>query len=145
MGDPALLSALSRFSASRLATEAATAADPQMEGAKSPRQVTKARPQSPTLINDSVLFLRVQAAADYFSLDPALMQQVPPVVVDVILDPFVWNVFPRSLVPTAAWMVLVVVVAMVVARWVGRELGRVIDDARAERDEQEKKKTKKET
>ena len=62
------------------------------------------------------------------------MRDVPPVAVDVILDPFLWNVFPRSLVPTAAWGVLVAVVAGVVARWVVREVGRVIEDARVERE-----------
>jgi hypothetical protein len=67
------------------------------------------------------------------------MQNVPPVVVDVILDPFLWNVFPRSLVPTAGWIVVVAVLAGVVARWVVRELGRVIEDARVERDQEGKK------
>lgn len=61
------------------------------------------------------------------------MRDVPPVAVDVILDPFLWNVFPRSLVPTAAWVVVVAVLAGVVARWVVGEVGRVIEDARVER------------
>jgi hypothetical protein len=68
------------------------------------------------------------------------MRDVPPVAVDVILDPFLWNVFPRSLVPTAGWIVVVAIVAGVVARWVVGELGRVIEDARVERDEVEAKK-----
>lgn len=68
------------------------------------------------------------------------MRDVPPVAVDVILDPFLWNVFPRSLVPTAGWIVVVAVLAGVVARWVVGELGRVIEDARVERDEGEAKK-----
>lgn len=68
------------------------------------------------------------------------MRDVPPVAVDVILDPFLWNVFPRSLVPTAGWIVVVAIVAGVVARWVVGELGRVIEDARFERDEVEAKK-----
>lgn len=62
------------------------------------------------------------------------MRDVPPVAVDVILDPFLWNVFPRSLVPTAGWIVVVAVVAGVVGRWVVGELGRVIEDARVERE-----------
>lgn len=82
----------------------------------------------------------MSAVADYFSPDPALMRDVPPVSVDVILDPFLWNVFPRSLVPTAGWIVVVAVVAAVVGRWVVGELGRVIEDARMERDETEGKK-----
>jgi hypothetical protein len=71
------------------------------------------------------------------------MRNVPPVVVDVILDPFLWNVFPRSLVPTAGWIVVVAVLAGVVGRWVVREVGRVIEDARVEREgEGERKKEK---
>jgi hypothetical protein len=93
-------------------------------------------------MTDSVLFLRVRAAADYFSANEALMRDVPPVAVDLILDPFLWNVFPRSLVPTAAWIGVVAVVALVVARWVAGELGRVVDDAKKERELQEGKKAR---
>lgn len=57
----------------------------------------------------------------------------------MILDPFLWNVFPRSLVPTAGWIVVVAVVAGVVGRWVVGELGRVIEDARVEREGEGKK------
>lgn len=96
----------------------------------------------PAPVVDSVLFLRVRAAADYFSLDEGLMRDVPPVAVDVILDPFLWNVFPRSLVPTAGWIVVVGVVAVVVARWVAAEIGRVIDDGRREREVEEKESKK---
>lgn len=37
------------------------------------------------------------------------MQTVPPVLVDIILDPYVLNVLPRSLVPTAAYILVVAV------------------------------------
>lgn len=67
------------------------------------------------------------------------MRNVEPVAVDLILDPFLWNVFPRSLVPTAGWIVVVAVVAVFVARWVGAELGRVVEDARRAREVEEKK------
>lgn len=84
----------------------------------------------PAPTTDSVLFLRVQAAADYFTTDEALMRDVPPVGVDLILDPFLLNVFPRSLVPTAGWIVAVAVLAVFVARWVSGEVGTVVQDAR---------------
>lgn len=58
------------------------------------------------------------------------MDNVPPVAVDLILDPFLWNVFPRSLVPTAGWILVVAAVAFVIARWVAAEIGRVMNDAR---------------
>jgi len=35
-----------------------------------------------------------------------LMEDVPPVFVDIILDPYLFNVFPRSLGPTAAYILL---------------------------------------
>lgn len=58
------------------------------------------------------------------------MQNVPPVAVDLILDPFLFNVFPRSLVPTAGWIVLVAIFAVVLGRWVVKEVGRAVGDAR---------------
>lgn len=61
------------------------------------------------------------------------MQHVPPVAVDLILDPFLLNIFPRSLVPTAGWILVVAVLATVLGRWIVAEVGRVIDDARRQR------------
>lgn len=134
-GDPTLLSSLSTFSTTRLAT---LASNPQAYLHSLRQHSTKPAPD-PAPTSDSVLFLRVRAAADYFSPNTALMRDVPPVAVDVILDPFLGNVFPRSLVPTAAWGVVVAVVAGVFGRWVVAELGRVIEDARVERDGEGKK------
>jgi len=62
------------------------------------------------------------------------------VAVDLILDPFVLNVFPRSLIPTAGWISVVAIVAVLIARWISSELGRVIDDARREGEEEKKDK-----
>lgn len=70
--------------------------------------------------------MRIDAVADYFTMSESLMQTVPPVAADIILDPFLGNVFPRSLVPTACWGLVVVVVAVVVSRWVVKEIGRVV-------------------
>lgn len=75
---------------------------------------------------ESALFLRILAAADYYSLDAALMEHVPPVLVDVILDPFLGNVFPRSLVPTAIWILLVAVIAVFVGWYVTAYFRRAI-------------------
>jgi len=76
-----------------------------------------------------VLILRISAAADYFSLDQTLMENVPPVLADVILDPFLGNVFPKSLVPTACWISVVACLGIVVARWISREFTRVVNSA----------------
>ncbi|KAJ0421935.1 hypothetical protein BJY00DRAFT_101741 [Aspergillus carlsbadensis] len=77
--------------------------------------------------SDSVLFLQIITAADYFSLDQALMENVPSVLADIILDPFLGNIFPRSLVPTACWVAVVTVLAVLVARWAAGEFGRLVD------------------
>jgi hypothetical protein len=62
---------------------------------------------------ESVLFLRVSAAADFFTTKKELMSSPPPVDVDLILDPYVFNVFPRSLGPTTAY-----ITALAFAAWI---------------------------
>lgn len=131
--DAVLLSSLSIFSAARLAAPDTYTPPDAVSRASRARSGGK-RAQDPAPTTDSVLFLRIRAAADYYSADKALMRDVPPVAVDLILDPFLWNVFPRSLVPTAGWIAVVAVVAVVVARWVAGEVGRVIVDARRARE-----------
>ncbi|KXG54181.1 uncharacterized protein PGRI_073250 [Penicillium griseofulvum] len=126
--DESLMSSLSAYSAARLAT-----LDTSLQANAIPRGASShgsKDPLDPAPTSDSVLFLHVQAAADYFSTDQAFMQNVPPVAVDLILDPFLFNVFPRSLVPTAGWIVLVTVLAVVLGRWAVKEVGRVVNDAR---------------
>ncbi|KAF7628297.1 hypothetical protein AFLA_003658 [Aspergillus flavus NRRL3357] len=114
--DPALFSSISLYSQAHLAS-------PQSNTV--PRKSSSFHDQAPT--SDSVLFLRVTAAADYFSLNKALMENVPPVAADIILDPFLWNIFPQSLVPTACYICVVGCLAVVIAWWVLGELGRVVD------------------
>jgi len=69
----------------------------------------------------SLLFLRVQAAADYFSLNKTLMEHVPPVHVDLILDAYLWNVFPQSLVPTAGYIAAIAIFSWFLSGWVYRQ------------------------
>ncbi|OKO97670.1 hypothetical protein PENSUB_9961 [Penicillium subrubescens] len=133
---PILLTSLSKFSSSRLS-------NPDTQLQINPNTLTRRSNVDSAPTTDSILFLRIRAAADYFSLNETLMRDVPPVAVDVILDPFLWNVFPRSLVPTAGWIVVVAVLAGVVGRWVVAEVGRVIEDARVERSEEEEGKKEK--
>ncbi|KAL6892302.1 hypothetical protein GGI43DRAFT_413671 [Trichoderma evansii] len=70
----------------------------------------------------SVLLLRVLAAADYFSHHSSLMKDPPPVLVDLILDPYLYNVLPQSLVPTVGYIVVISIVSWFVARWVSNAL-----------------------
>lgn len=79
-------------------------------GAPEPADADHDEPKS------SVLLLHVQAAADYFADDVVLMHSPPPVLVDLILDPFLFNIVPLSLIPTAGYLVLVAIVSWFVAR-----------------------------
>lgn len=95
----------------------------------------------------SVLLLRIDAAADYFTTDRELMRRPEPVLADVILDPFVLNVLPRTLLPTVGYVVFVAAASWVLAArllmpWVRGLMvdgGGGQDDAGREEREEEKK------
>lgn len=93
---------------------------------------------SPT--SDSVLFLRIRAAADYYSLDSSLMENVPPVRADIILDPFLLNVFPQSLVPTACYMAVVGGIAALLGRWILGQFTKAAESASTAQVDKTKKK-----
>ena len=94
----------------------------------------------------SILFLRVEAAADYFTTNKTLMQNVPPVNVDIsksrsctfvslkanawllVLDPYVFDVFPRSLAPTAAYLVSIAVLAWYLSGWIWQKLHQIAQE-----------------
>lgn len=61
----------------------------------------------------SVLFLRLSAAADYFTMNSTLMDHPEPVLTDIILDPFLFNILPRTLVPTVGFVVFVALVSWI--------------------------------
>lgn len=69
-----------------------------------------------------MLFLRVRAAADFFTTNKALMSNPPAVDVDLILDPYVFNFVPRSLGPTAAYIIALAGVAWFVSGRISRFL-----------------------
>lgn len=71
-----------------------------------------------------------------------MMETVPPVMVDIILDPFLLNMFPRSLVPTAVWIVVVTALAWYVGGWVVKTLSEIISSAAAADDENKAKENK---
>jgi hypothetical protein len=87
----------------------------------SERKRPEPSPLSPKT-KESVLFLRVRAAADFFTTDKELMSSPPSVDVDLILDPFVFNVFPRSLGPTAAYIIVLACGAWIISGRVWRFL-----------------------
>ncbi|OJI86925.1 hypothetical protein ASPTUDRAFT_501936 [Aspergillus tubingensis CBS 134.48] len=137
LSDTFLLSSITNYSSLRLANNPNSELNLDLDDTTT----TNFNPETPLdsnePITDSVLFLRIRAAADYYTTDKELMTHVPPVAVDVILDPFLGNVFPRSLVPTACYGVIVAVVAVLVGKWVVGELGRVVDDMAEEREKEE--------
>ena len=63
----------------------------------------------------SVLLLHVQAAADYYSANETLMQHPPKVNVDIILDPYLAGVVPKSLLPTVGYIVVLAFIAWYVS------------------------------
>ena len=50
------------------------------------------------------------------------MKNPPPVLVDLILDPYLFNVLPRSLVPTVGYIVVISIVTWFVAQWAATRL-----------------------
>ncbi|KAI0852007.1 hypothetical protein F5Y00DRAFT_258964 [Daldinia vernicosa] len=66
----------------------------------------------------SVLFLQILAAADYYTMNKTLMRDVPSVHVDIILDPFVFGLLPRSLLPTVGYIVVVTIASWFIARYI---------------------------
>lgn len=88
--------------------------------------------------HESALLLRLHAAASYYSTNRTLMLHPHPVDVDistlsfnaytlsgltcVVLDPFLLNVFPQSLVPVAIYITLVAVFAYLLSGYIYRWL-----------------------
>lgn len=105
-------------------------------------------------VRSTTLFLRISAAADYFTTNLTLMQNVPPVNVDIsektpghldsiladsdrpVLDPFLLNIFPRSLLPTASYLALIAIGAWYLSEFIWQCLNRfsqlteTVDDIR---------------
>lgn len=90
-----------------------------------------------------MLFLRVSAAADYFTTNQTLMLHPELVLVDLILDPFVLNVLPRTLVPTVGYIIFVAAMSWVLATrlivpWLTDMMVSSADEARTEKKAEKK-------
>ncbi|EFW99553.1 hypothetical protein CMQ_7921 [Grosmannia clavigera kw1407] len=81
----------------------------------------------PRHLPTSFLLLRIVATADYVAANRSLMlpQHVQPVLADIILDPFLLNVLPRSLAPTVVVVLLVAAVSAALSRHIVRWLRSV--------------------
>lgn len=64
------------------------------------------------------MLLRIIATADFYTTNHTLMKDAPPIFVDIILDPFILNVLPRSLLPTVIYIVAVAIVSRFVGKWI---------------------------
>lgn len=114
---PSLLTSLTAYSYSRIDLLSSDPSNP-LNAPSPPLDAVFRDPE----LHVSLLFLQISAAADYFTMNETLMKTPEAVHVDVILDPFLGNVFPRSLVPTAGYLVLVACVAWYVAGRASRML-----------------------
>ncbi|KAF2463652.1 uncharacterized protein BDR25DRAFT_297789 [Lindgomyces ingoldianus] len=70
--------------------------------------------------SQSALFLRIQAAASFYSSNRTLMEHPPAVDADIILDPYILNIFPRSLGPVAIYIGVVAVAAWFLSGYIYR-------------------------
>lgn len=109
---PELITSLAVYAQKRQLAEA----DGDIEATSAMRLL----PPAESDMQSSVLFLRILAAADYYSDNPERMAKVEPVLVDIILDPYIYNVLPHSLAPTAAYIVAVAILAWYVSQHIRR-------------------------
>ncbi|KAK4101067.1 hypothetical protein N658DRAFT_472052 [Parathielavia hyrcaniae] len=109
--DAELMASLHAYSASRRRQSSSP-----NDTAHSPLQGSSSNSSNKAESEASILLLRILAAADYFTTDTSLMRVVPPVHADIILDPFLMNVLPRSIAGTACYIVVVAAVAIHLAR-----------------------------
>lgn len=87
----------------------------------------------------SILFLRLSAAAEYFTMNSTLMNHPEPVLADIILDPFLFNILPRTLVPTVGFVVFVALVSWILGVKVVRPWLTALVGVDADGREKEKK------
>ncbi|KAL1843655.1 hypothetical protein VTJ49DRAFT_637 [Mycothermus thermophilus] len=92
----------------------------------------------------STLLLQILASADFYTTNTTLMISPPPVDTDVILDPYLANVLPRSLAGTAVYLVVVGALAYLGlargARWVISELVRSSSQGHGEEEDDGRRK-----
>ncbi|KAH6621133.1 hypothetical protein B0J18DRAFT_217951 [Chaetomium sp. MPI-SDFR-AT-0129] len=107
---PSLITSLNSYSLSRQPPNPPSSSPPPPPPSSSPPSTPKSTSTTPSL-----LLLHIHTTADFFTTDRHLMSNPPPVSVDIILDPFIFNLLPRSLVGTVGYVVMTAVVAVLVA------------------------------
>ncbi|KUJ08624.1 uncharacterized protein LY89DRAFT_711636 [Mollisia scopiformis] len=109
---PDLITSLAQFSESRQPD--LLDAESQKPSVARPEKKSKHTPKGAS----STLLLQIFAAADYYTMNKTLMNDVPPVFVDIILDPYIYNVFPRSLLPTAVYIIILAIGGWHLAKYI---------------------------
>lgn len=157
LSNPDLLSSLAKFSEPLLASAPSKSSvkaskdKDYLYPPKARRQPNSPRVEKKLLSNsltstseiESVLFLRILAAADYYTANSTLMESVQPVKADIILDPFLLNVFPRSLVPTAIYVLPVAVLVYFIGAYIAQTLSIAVVTAIDSQDGDDQKEVKK--
>ncbi|KAK0747693.1 hypothetical protein B0T21DRAFT_379686 [Apiosordaria backusii] len=77
----------------------------------------------------SYLLLRILAAADFYTTNKTLMSHPPPVIADIILDPFLFNILPRSLAPTVGYIIAVAISSWFLAGGISRAFKGLITNS----------------
>ncbi|RMZ90841.1 hypothetical protein DV736_g1920, partial [Chaetothyriales sp. CBS 134916] len=114
---PDLLSALTTYSNARHQSTTAEELD----------QIRSRRSQRHFNANTALttfLFLQIFAKADYYTLNNTMMDIVPPVQVDLILDPYLLNVLPTTLLSTVGFILAIAVVGWFISGWIIKSLVR---------------------
>ena len=126
LGSPVMMADLSVYSLPRLPGAAGEARDwPRVRKSIDSATDDEVEHESGEESPSSALFLRILATADYYTTNQTLMAHVPPVYVDIILDPFIFNVLPRSLVPTVGYIVVVAAISWPIARRIAAALTNI--------------------
>ena len=81
---------------------------------------------------ESVVVLLIHAAADFFTTDKARMQSPPPVHADIILDPYLANVFPKSLLPTGVYIVCLAIGGWFISGYIWTKLSAITSETQKE-------------
>ncbi|KAK5629423.1 hypothetical protein RRF57_005138 [Xylaria bambusicola] len=69
-------------------------------------------------VRESIRLLRIVTAADFYTTNHTLMRNVPPVSVDIILDPFILNILPQSLLSAAVYNTAIALFSWFVGKWI---------------------------
>ena len=86
--------------------------------------------------SSSILLLQIYAAADFYTLNKTIMENPPAVFIDIILDPYLFNIFPQSLLPTAIYIIILAIGGWYLAKHISTLIHSV---AKLDKDAEKKK------